>query len=40
MGRDPIWLAVWLLAVLLAEESATAAAAGSMLDAEVMIIRG
>jgi hypothetical protein len=39
MGRDPIRLAVWL-AVLLAGESATAPAAGSMLDAEVMIIRG
>jgi hypothetical protein len=29
-----------LLSVLLAGESAAAAAAGSMLDAEVMIIRG
>jgi hypothetical protein len=36
MGRDPIRLA----AVVLAGESATAAAAGSLLDAEVMIIRG
>jgi hypothetical protein len=44
MGRDPIslavWLTDWLLALLLAGESATARAAGSMLDAEVMIIRG
>jgi hypothetical protein len=40
MGRDPIWLTVWLLALVLAGESAAAAAAGSMFDAEVMIIRG
>jgi hypothetical protein len=45
MGRDPISLVVWMLAdwmlsLLLAGESATAPAAGSMLDAEVMIIRG
>jgi hypothetical protein len=40
MGRDPIRLAVWLLALLLAGESDTAPAAGSMFDAEVMIIRG
>jgi hypothetical protein len=40
IGRDPISLAEAEDEVLLVWDSVTAPAAGSMLDAEVMIIRG